>query len=274
MKANPSSVSGGLHAFKPGKAWAFQLVKSLVLPRHSFRQEAAQKSGRFLQVSPPDLNPLLKRPSTSLFVWVPKTAGTAIFRWVASQSVTLLVKDGENLLDQWDDRSEWDMVAFGSMNIDALVKAKYFDPFLLQSRYSFAFVRNPYARIASLFRYALKMGAVPKKTPFRVFLWMVARQQPMPGLYNWSGLSMASPMVNWIQQQTWAGPKQIFRVEDGASAFRQLGENLGLRGLPGRENETSATLAPVRFRKFEIDLIQDIFFEDFKEFGYSPEPPE
>lgn len=273
MNTGPFSAEKPLHAFKPDKSWAFQLVKNLVRPRHSFRAEAARKSRDFFLASPPDLNSLFHEQSTSLFVWIPKTAGTSIYRWVESQSNVLLVKEARDLPQLGESSERRGTVAFGSMNIDDLVEARYLNPLVLQSRYSFAFVRNPYARIASLYRYGLKMGALPKKTPFRVFLWLVARQEPVPGLYNWAGLSMASPMVNWIRQESWSGPKEVLRLEDGDAAFTQIGKKLGLRGMPGRENETSASVAPVEYHRFEIDLIQDIFFEDFTEFGYSLEPP-
>lgn len=273
MKHPSPSASEKLHNFKADRAWTAQLVKTLLWPGHSFTEEAGRKSAEFIRVSPPDLNQLFRKPSTSLFVWVPKTAGTSIFRWVESQRKVLLVKQGRDLIRRDIVGADLDMVAFGSMNIDSLVEANYLNKGLLDSRYSFAFVRNPYTRIASLYRYALKMGAIPKKTPFRLFLLTVARQKPTPGLYNWSGLSMASPMVNWLRQVSWAGPKQVFRVEDGIPAFIQLQKTLRLQGLPGRENETLPSLGPKKLTSFEINLVQDIFSEDFTTFGYSTEPP-
>lgn len=273
MNFGPNSIEKPIHAFRADKNWTFQLIGNLIRPRYSFFKVAARRSRQFVVNAPPNLNPLFQQSSASLFVWIPKTAGTSIYRWIKSQRDILLVKEAQDLLHDWDRESPRGAVAFGSMNVDTLVKAGYLDSSVLEPLFSFAFVRNPYSRIASLYRYALKMGALPSKTPFRVFLWMVARQEPIPGLYNWAGLSMASPMVNWTRQNFWPGPKQIFRVEDGADAFRKLGCELGLRGLPGRENVTSASLAPVRFKRFETDLMKDIFFEDFQEFDYPTQPP-
>lgn len=245
-----------------------------MFPRLDFLREAEQKRDDFVAASPSRLDPLLVSPKTSLFIWVPKTAGSSIFHWIARQQRMVLIKDGADLWNPNQVFKDAKVVSFSSMNIDSLIEEGLISRETLEARKSFSFVRNPYSRIASLFRYVVKMRAIPKKTPFSFFLRMVARQKATPGAYNWAGLSMASPMASWIRQEQWAGPSRVFKIEDGPECFLRLGKWLELSGVPERKNATSPQEIPVEISDGDKNIIDEIYHEDFLEFDYSRDVPD
>ena len=92
------------------------------------------------------LNQKIKKPDL-LFIWIPKTAGTAIF---SALNLAMGMQKRKGYLDYLNFPNKG-CVTFGHvyllnlLHLD-IVSKKYFD-----SAYKFSFIRNPYHRAISLF---------------------------------------------------------------------------------------------------------------------------
>ncbi len=217
---------------------------------------------------------LVNVPPRVVFVWVPKTAGSAIARWLRKSYGLREVHNIGRLVhldESWATSSR--AITFGHQSIDRLIQAGVTRAVALNQAFSFAIVRNPYTRAVSLWRYLVRIGRYPQSRDFERFVRDVTYQNPRPGLYNQLGLSMASPMTAWVRQQEWNGPRVIYRFEDLQNGVKALAHQLSVHADLRPRNRGLREKFPVSVSRKTVTLLQEFYWEDFESFGYSLEPP-
>lgn len=217
---------------------------------------------------------LVKHPPEVVFVWVPKTAGSALARWLRKLADLREVHNVSRLstLDsEWVDTRR--AVTFGHQDIDALVRVGALSSSGLNEAFSFSVVRNPFSRAISLWHHLKKIGRYHRAGTFDEFVAYVAARAPRPGLYNQFGLSMASPMSCWIRQQRWQGPQNIYRFEDLHTGVAEIAHRLSIREDFRPRNVGPSQRKPLSVSAKTLRLLQDFYREDFSRFGYDLEPP-
>jgi hypothetical protein len=178
------------------------------------------------------------QPVPILFIWGPKVAGTSI--WSALQSTGWSYQDLHNNPKQF--RRETTVTTFGHCTVPALVEAGLIDSDDLARRFKFAFVRNPWDRLVSLFHY-LRWLSDPRSTSrpgsaeFRRFVEAATVDDvPTAGAYNVRGLSQANSQLDWLRESDGQFvPDFVGRYErlqdDWQTVCRQIGITVALPHL-------------------------------------------
>jgi hypothetical protein len=203
-----------------------------------------------------------------LFIWVPKCAGSSIY--------TTLIKHGcaerrwETPLAPFENRG---MVTFGHVGVAQLLSAGVIAPSYFCRAFKFAFVRNPFDRVVSLFHYLKKIGceAVPPTKTFEGFCHMLDRRDyPPVGLYNYQGLNQCNPMVRWLFDEV-GRPLADFigRHETVEDDFRVLCRRIGMQShLLPRHNTTEHRPYRDYYTRQTRQIIERVYYEDLEAFGY------
>ena len=162
----------------------------------------------------------------------------------------------------------------GHQDLDSLIRLKLLRPQPLEAAFSFVFVRNPFTRAVSLWKYLTRKGHYPSSRPFSEFIDDIVRENSKPGPYNLSGLSMASPMACWVEQERWHGPSVHYRMENLDDAINDLSARLNVENDFPRVNTSPPATDPLELSIDTTDKIRSFYRRDFELFGYSVDPPE
>lgn len=126
------------------------------------------------------------------FLWIPKTAGTAVFEWLAEEISMIKLRDYR------DFRAFPNMgaVTFGHVHYLSLRANRYVNDAFHDSSFRFTVVRDPYERVASLYGYLQKHRGYVEN--FGTFLRQLEMERSPVGLYNAAGLSQANRQLDWL----------------------------------------------------------------------------
>ena len=203
-----------------------------------------------------------------LFVWIPKAAGMSIYE-------VLRVHGCPEML--WDRPScpftNKGVATFGHVAIQDLISHGTLDEEYMQKAFKFAFIRNPYDRIVSLFFYLRKIGnrlAVSCEN-FKAFCLMLSSETVPPiGFYNYFMLSQCNPMSKWLY--TKQGEQLvdfIGRFETLASDWRAVCEVTGIKQQLRQHNKTEHKFYRDYYCSDSKHAVARFFAEDFDRFKYS-----
>jgi len=201
--------------------------------------------------------PLLLRDNHAiLFVHVPKTAGTSIYRWFQ--------KNGWSRLDYDDDAaSNWlrrlPPQHYHAEILRNIYRIEHFDAILQVSR-------HPVSRLISEFRYRMRNKRYPLSVPRFVRWWDEKKQ-----LY----LQNPCESDNHLrpQHEFLLPGARVMRLEDQLNGFalRSLVEEVGLSAenfdLPIKNVSPKLDF---RISKKTQDDIEEFYETDFNTFGYEP----
>lgn len=198
-----------------------------------------------------------------LFIWIPKSAGTTIFHSLNVISGALLLKSPRSFLQILSASTLPSSISTGHMDPDFLVRTGIMSRQQIEGIRAFTIVRNPYDRAKSLYNYLRARNRFDNRLSFPGFLEVVRAGRHKVGPWNTLGLSQTCPQVTWQRPRLWAGP-QFLRLENPED-FDQFGLP-NPRDLPHLNQSVGSvddewTLTSRR-------LVQDIYREDFEEFGY------
>jgi hypothetical protein len=93
---------------------------------------------------------------------------------------------------------------FHHAHIPTLVADGSIHPDCINQWFKFAFIRNPWDRMVSLYHYLFEVRGIhreaePDVKTFSDFVMRVTSEPiPPPGAYNWKGLSQANPQSKWL----------------------------------------------------------------------------
>lgn len=127
-----------------------------------------------------------------LFVWIPKTAGTAIFSQLQKEGMKLYL---ENNLHEFNNEGD---ACFGHFDVKALIKCRVISKEYWDNCKPFCVVRNPYARFVSLYNDFLKSGRIFPNTTIRKFATTLPTLTRKPGYYNVKDFSQAASQIEWL----------------------------------------------------------------------------
>jgi hypothetical protein len=204
-----------------------------------------------------------------VFFWIPKAAGTSIY--------TVMLKYG-------CPRNRWrkptqafrnrGFITFGHVHVLDLVQAGIVSEEYLQGAFKFAFVRNPFDRLVSLFSYLkkLQLAEMAPAMTFDEFCAAVTERPLDPiGLYNVKGLSQCNPQVDWLLDQR--GTLMVDFVGKYERLEDDFAEVCRLIGIPQPDmpHENRSRHAPYRdyYNERTRAAVEKFYRRDLETFGYS-----
>ena len=198
----------------------------------------------------------------AVFLWIPKTAGTSVFETLGPPP---LLKTVHQVRSRFANKG---LVSFGHMDYRRMVHEGLVSKAFDESAYKFAFSRNPYDRIVSLYFYSQRVDRLPKELSFLDFCrQLVAKPCEPIGLYNSIGLSQCNPQSRWLE-----GIEVDFvgRLESLDKDVTQVLAALGRE--PANQvphlNSTKHRSYSDYFCDESRQIIDDLFDEDFRNLGY------
>jgi hypothetical protein len=197
----------------------------------------------------------------AVFIWIPKTAGTSLRSIIRATALSSLRQVRYGFANQGT-------ITFGHMDYAQLVKDGYVSESFDRSSFKFAFTRNPYDRVVSLYFYLIVKLEYKKVNSFLEFCRLLKKEgYPPIGLYNVQGLSQCNPQVRWIENTRL---DYIGKVE---SLSEDTGEILTRLGLPQTSipvrNATNHHHYTHYYCKESRQIIEELYKEDFKAFNYT-----
>jgi len=208
--------------------------------------------------------PLIKADGRLIyFAHVPKCAGTSVARYLEARGQPMAFSDRRYLSIEAPLR--WTRSSPQHAPLEAL--ERLFPPGFFDA--SFALVRHPVARIASVYLFQRdKEGTVPADMRFGDWLSEVeAARAAEPFIYD----NHTRPMVEFIPEGA-----HVFRVEDGLAPVAawleaQLGpapDAAGIGHHNSRDRLLGAAARPLHVTAQERAIIARIYAADFERFGY------
>ncbi len=207
----------------------------------------------------------LKDRPDSVFVWIPKSAGSSIFELLDAPKLKSLHLAKHRF-------TNCGPVTFCHMDYAQLVKKKYISKVFNESAYKFTFVRNPYARAVSLFYYMkrIKKRKVDPTISFLDFYQNFKNNGfEAIGLYNRKGLSQCNPQVRWTENIEFDYIGKVEAInEDTAIILKHLGIE---HGEVPQLNPTAHPSYTTCYCPESKALIEELYNEDFETFRYEHE---
>lgn len=222
------------------------------------------------EVSRSDFTEALRLAPQINFVWIPKSAGTSISVWLQEEIALQRFLNIRQLARlSKDEAGPIKALTFGHQSIDWLMDHSVVSSEALVGAYNFSFIRNPYDRVISLWRYLVRIGKYPRVAGFDRFVGDVVRERPYPGPFNRHGLSMASPMSSWVKNRSWHGEIDLYRFENFETEISRLASRLGIKTFPTRLNTAKSSPPVLRIQAATLGRLRDFYGTDFEFFAYS-----
>ena len=208
-----------------------------------------------------------------IFVWIPKSAGTSVFAAMEKHGAQKLLST-QAIAAYFRQKG---VVTFGHIYVPALIQSGLVTHNFFQSSYKFTIVRNPFDRLVSLYEYLKRMNFLPKTTTFDIFCEYVrARAWEDIGLINHDGLNQLHPQTTWILDAMGkVFIDDIYRFEDLSNQWSEIWTRVGMPGKPPPLdilNRSERKPVSEYFCDRQIEIIQEVYRNDFAQFGYSSDP--
>lgn len=198
-------------------------------------------------------------------VWVPKTAGTSLYEHLRDHSKCQRFLWLNEIRFLFPGRG---FVTFGHFSINELVRHGHVSNEFLNSAFTFGFVRNPYDRAVSLFKYFRRRKIIAEGMTFLEFCQALEHQVEPAGLYNVLGWSQASPQVEFMKGVKMS---RIGRVESLDLDFSYVCQELqiSVEKIPVKNVTADSGKAFAQYYCSEsMSLVRHFYREDFNRFGY------
>ncbi len=221
-----------------------------------------------LRLPEPAFQAFTGRKRDVLFLWVPKSAGMSIY--------ATLTKYG-CLRERWDAPLQpfrnRGIATFGHVDLPGLIAKGVVDRRYFDRAFKFAFVRNPFDRLVSLFFYLKKVKRVetPEALTFEEFCRAIAAgKHPRVGLYNWRGLSQCNPMCDWLLDDSGRLlPDFLGRFETLTEDFQAICKLIGIAERIPHENKTEHRPYRDYYTAETRGIVETVYRRDLDRFGYS-----
>lgn len=197
-----------------------------------------------------------------VFIWIPKTGGTSIFRILEHYNGRKYL-DIDDLSENFGNRG---ITTFGHISYADLIQANFINDAFHQNSYKFTFVRNPYDRLVSLYSYFKKMNRIPQNLSFAGFCEKATNPDNI-GLHNVKGFSQCNPQITWLNK---VNVDFIGKFENLSVDIKKLLKNLGMyrhHHLP-HKNRSNHKHYLDYYDNSTLALINEFYLEDFKKFNY------
>ena len=210
----------------------------------------------------------LKPEEKFLFIWVPKVAGMSINAALGT-AFRGKYKALENCPKQFKPTLKG--VTFYHSSIPALIAEHHTPQDWVDSAFKFAFVRNPWDRLVSLYHWLGHHTGGEQGLFFDEFIRMVAGgncYEP-PGVMNIRGLYQANRMVDWLRPDGKWLPNFIGRFENLPQEWLIIQKILDYKVPLAKGNSTRHTHYRDYYSDETRDLVAKRFEEDIDIFKYT-----
>ena len=200
-----------------------------------------------------------------IFVRLPRTASTTVLHHLEADFGCLKLKRLAEIKAQ---KLEGPLT-FGHVSIRMLRDEGLLPDAYYRKAFKFSFVRDPYTRAVSLYRYHQQVRILPKEMSFLTFLNMLKHDAIRPiGLYNSSSLSLCNPQHSWLDgiDLDFIGKVENL-ADDLAVVYRKLGREPVKDSLVHLRNTKEEDHMGLYSRE-ETKLVNEIYRRDFEAFGY------
>ncbi|MGH1460814.1 MAG: sulfotransferase family 2 domain-containing protein [Neptuniibacter sp.] len=213
----------------------------------------------------------------SVFIWIPKNAGTSF-------SIAIGAEKFKTLDDVKSGFQNQGRVTFVHMDYARLVKEGYVTSAFDQTAFKYCFVRNPYDRAVSLYKYLMKVNRLKYlswslrikekffsrgniEISFLEFCRLLSEYEVEPvGLYSSKRVNHCNPQVRWIEN---LDMDFIGRFENLDNDTNRVFEELGLQGVEMiHENRSNDHGYEGFYCQESKEIIEHLYHEDFSQFGY------
>lgn len=175
-----------------------------------------------------------------LFIWIPRTAGSSI--WRCLEKVRKGITTQRTVPGHREFCPDVTVTTFQHTSIEALLINGIITPEWLGQRFIFSFVRNPWARLVSVYHH-LKQGRPNQRqilrqhaSSWKMFVEEVCSGDLDPiGLYSMSGLSYANRQTDWLRmpgelqsEHPWL-PEIIGKQETLRQDWARVCERIGIK---------------------------------------------
>jgi hypothetical protein len=205
--------------------------------------------------------------SSSVFVWIPKTAGTSIYKTLESHGFLKLLNT-DSIKFYFPQNGG---VTFGHMSYVELVEKNFVKQKFNTDAFKFTFVRNPYDRAISLYEYYRLLNRLEKSVSFDEFSSLVKNEEYQKlGLFNDGHLSHCNKQTSYLYNSSGELIVDfIGKVENITDDFKHICDKLDISNNLYHINKSPR-------RKFDdyytsqqvIDNIYKAYEEDFDNFKY------
>jgi len=192
-----------------------------------------------------------------IFLWIPKNAGTSIYNHFKEYGCVKQKRLEEIKPNRF--------VTFGHISLLSLLNKRILSEDFVSNAYIFAFVRNPYARLVSLYKFKNKR----RNLSFKEFCEKII-YNPIPpiGSYNYKGLSQANPQYHWLLGNF--NTSFIGHVENIDNNIKIVSKDLKIPQKPIKNlNQTSHAHYKTYYTKELKEEVYQYYKKDFEIFGYS-----
>ncbi len=191
-----------------------------------------------------------------LFIWIPKAAGTSVWETLAANCRS------QKVIWDADGKTSWKLrrkhppfdptveaVTFRHAGIASVVEAGKLTEEEVDRRFKFAFVRNPWDRLVSLYEYLHKLGDGTKvrrrllRSRVKTFPRFIESAcdldslEPV-GCYNWRGVSQANSQLDWLRYDGRMLPDFIGKFERLRADWQTACDLMGIRAPLPHSNRT------------------------------------
>ncbi len=201
-------------------------------------------------------------------IWVPKTAGTSIYK--ALMPFGMVKVNHPILFNLFKKRkyAESPFITFGHYSLQSIISKKYITPESYERAFKFAFVRNPYDRFMSLYHYAnnkKRPSDRPKYKTQEAFVERLKKSIDPIGFYNFKNLSNCNPQSMWLlNDKGRLAVDFVGRIENIETDFAKLANILGLSNYKlqhlNPENRCEKITQASR------DFVEEFYRKDFEIF--------
>lgn len=203
-----------------------------------------------------------------VFIWIPKTAGTAVFRGLRTAVGMKKLKFAKDFIG-FNNRGavSFGHVSYLDLRATGIVRTEFHN-----SAFKFCVVRNPYNRVVSIYNYFRQYNRIDKAMEFESFLDALRTSMPPVGLYHYAGLSQANPQITWmLDDKGELLVDAIYRVEDLQDLVNDFRSRFGIDlNLNSVHNASMAaiSLEEVIANSAAREKIEILYDRDFAALGY------
>lgn len=202
-----------------------------------------------------------------LFIWIPKTAGTSVFKSL-NNNLDMQKRKRQKEFLSFPNKGA---VTFGHVSYSNLLALGAVSQEFHLNSYKFCFVRNPYKRAVSLFNYFIQEKIIDHDLEFEAFIDLVYLNRPPIGLYNRRGISQSNPQSDWIfGNNNKLLVDDIFKVEEIEKFYSLIEKKYKKKIIKKISNESKKIISfeDICQKNSVLKKIELIYSRDFDLFGY------